>query len=310
MAMSGQVPSGLERHLDHLQGLEFVAREDARTRIMRALSVAREVLGMETAYLTRFTATHQEVLEVSGESSLVKFERGCSMPLERTYCRRMLEGEIPNLIRDTSKQPEVLDLSGALGINAYAAVPLELSDGRIYGTLCCLDHRPRPELDDRDALFLRVLARVAGDALEVAEVLEYPTAKPVERDDARARLSLWFAGAPRAAQAARLALQSLNDELAAEILWMTSLLVTELVTNSVRHAGIDATSAVGLDVVVGPTRVKATVSDPGPGFEPNPEMPQPDAEGGRGVPLIDSLAQDWGVESAQGTSVWFELSTT
>lgn len=83
---------------------------------------------------------------------------------------------------------------------------------------------------------------------------------------------------------------------------VVELLTSELVTNAVRHAHSTARVAVEL---VGP-RVRVSVTDDGPGV-PTTGHPSPDAESGRGLELVDSLAEQWGVTTLEvGKTVWFE----
>lgn len=83
---------------------------------------------------------------------------------------------------------------------------------------------------------------------------------------------------------------------------VVELLTSELVTNAVRHAHSTARVAVEL---VGP-RVRVSVTDDGPGV-PTTGHPSPDAESGRGLELVDSLAKQWGVTTLEiGKTVWFE----
>ena len=86
------------------------------------------------------------------------------------------------------------------------------------------------------------------------------------------------------------------------------LLVTELVTNSVVHAGTDV--ELHVDIGVGRTRVE--VVDRGAGALPMVSgVPGSDREGGRGIFLLDALAQEWGTRHfAGGKSVWFTLGVT
>ena len=81
------------------------------------------------------------------------------------------------------------------------------------------------------------------------------------------------------------------------------LLVSELVTNAVRHASSDRFE-VRLDV--GPDRLRLEVRDEGAGFEPE-IAPSDDGTGGYGLFIVDRLASRWGVERDPGGVIWLEL---
>lgn len=89
---------------------------------------------------------------------------------------------------------------------------------------------------------------------------------------------------------------------------ITLLLVSELVTNGVLHAGTAVGVAVGYD---GGTLAVAVTDGVPDGIEPGP-WSTPQARGapsGRGLRIVDALADDWGVSvHDQGKTVWFELS--
>jgi sigma-B regulation protein RsbU (phosphoserine phosphatase) len=84
------------------------------------------------------------------------------------------------------------------------------------------------------------------------------------------------------------------------------LLVTELVTNAIVHAGTDL--ALRLDTSDGGLRVEVVDSTPGHLLRP---QPLDDArEGGRGLFLLDALASSWGsTHTRAGKAVWFHLDT-
>jgi anti-sigma regulatory factor (Ser/Thr protein kinase) len=83
------------------------------------------------------------------------------------------------------------------------------------------------------------------------------------------------------------------------------LLVTELVSNSVRHA---RSETVVLKVVVGRGAVLTEVTDEGPGFDPRDPAPSGTNESGWGLFLVERLAHRWGVaHEDDATRVWFEL---
>jgi anti-sigma regulatory factor (Ser/Thr protein kinase) len=80
------------------------------------------------------------------------------------------------------------------------------------------------------------------------------------------------------------------------------LLVTELVTNAVRHAGA---ATVELVVLVGSRRVHVEVANAGGEFIARPRNGR---DSGWGLFLIDRLSDDWGVADKPGRQcVWFEL---
>ncbi len=86
-----------------------------------------------------------------------------------------------------------------------------------------------------------------------------------------------------------------------------TLLVSELVSNAVQHAdlGPDERITVRTDV---DGRVRVEVCDPGMGFEPAPRTDDLEEPGGWGLVLVESLAEDWGIERERGqTCVWFEF---
>jgi anti-sigma regulatory factor (Ser/Thr protein kinase) len=81
------------------------------------------------------------------------------------------------------------------------------------------------------------------------------------------------------------------------------LLTSELVTNAYRHAGTETRVSVRLDDDC--TRVE--VRDVGRG-EPELRPLDTDRVDGRGLQIVDALADRWGYHSnAGGTAVWFEL---
>jgi anti-sigma regulatory factor (Ser/Thr protein kinase) len=120
-------------------------------------------------------------------------------------------------------------------------------------------------------------------------------------------ISARFDRGPTAISAARHALTPLDERLDAPLLDDVRLLVSELVTNSVRHADGNGGGVVALDVKVNPDRVRVEVRDPGEGFEPKPRYEGQSEDSGWGLYLVDTLADRWGVARRGGTNVWFEI---
>jgi anti-sigma regulatory factor (Ser/Thr protein kinase) len=111
--------------------------------------------------------------------------------------------------------------------------------------------------------------------------------------------------------AARGALGPLRGAVDRETLESTTLLVTELVTNAVLHAGLrDDRDWIDLSVEVSEDLVRAGVTDHGGGFARPPPDPQVEDPSGWGLFLVSRLADRWGIERGQGTLVWFEIDRT
>jgi anti-sigma regulatory factor (Ser/Thr protein kinase) len=85
------------------------------------------------------------------------------------------------------------------------------------------------------------------------------------------------------------------------------LLVSELVTNSVRHV-VGSQEPVRLAVRIAGGKIRVEVHDGGAGFKPGRLEPR-GADGGFGLFLVERMASRWGVETRDGTRVWFELDT-
>jgi anti-sigma regulatory factor (Ser/Thr protein kinase) len=84
------------------------------------------------------------------------------------------------------------------------------------------------------------------------------------------------------------------------------LLVSELVTNAIRHGGADAATSLELELAVKPRTIRVEVKDPGEGFPLEPTA-DPDREGGWGLVLLDHLADRWGIERDLPHTIWFEI---
>jgi len=110
---------------------------------------------------------------------------------------------------------------------------------------------------------------------------------------------------PQAAGEARRALRSLAVPSATRD--TLALVVSELVTNAVRHAGLSAGASVDLRVTSSPGLVRLAVRDRGQGFSPPAceARADPLAVGGQGLVIIAALSEAWGVDCDEnGCTVW------
>ena len=110
----------------------------------------------------------------------------------------------------------------------------------------------------------------------------------------------------RAPRIARREVEKLAADIDPGVLRDALLLVSELVTNSIKHSG----SKDPITVRAWPRRsgLKVEVGDGGSGFDAGPRTADQRAEGGRGLLIVEALADRWGVSDAARTRVWFEVS--
>jgi anti-sigma regulatory factor (Ser/Thr protein kinase) len=130
-------------------------------------------------------------------------------------------------------------------------------------------------------------ARVdAGDTLEVSLPLD--------------------GGGPREARAV---VERLRGRIAPSVLEDAQLVVSELVTNAVRHSGVPDGGVVVLRVELTGTMVRLEVTDPGSGAVIAPRAPDLERGGGFGLHVVRALSERWGLEqvAAGGTRVWAQL---
>jgi len=133
------------------------------------LELARAEMSMDVAVLGEIRDGREVVQLVAGEAESFGLAVGASVPVEETFCRRLLEGRLGNVVRDVISDERVRDLevARAAGIGAYIGVPLTALDARLY-ILCCLAHERRPALGEQDVLFLRGLGETVIRELDLA----------------------------------------------------------------------------------------------------------------------------------------------
>ncbi len=107
------------------------------------------------------------------------------------------------------------------------------------------------------------------------------------------------------AEARRFIRSALGDEVDRETIELAELLTSELVTNAIRHGS----GHVSVELRSQAGTVAVSVSDDDAAMPVAPPE-EPLAVGGRGVRMVQRLAQDWGVsprENGPGKVVWFRL---
>jgi len=104
-------------------------------------------------------------------------------------------------------------------------------------------------------------------------------------------------------------LDRFGDRMDAGSVEVLSLLLTELVTNSIRHAGMDPNDWIEVVVHLEEDKIRVEVSDKGCRLVRTRLADPVIRTGGWGLVLVSRLADRWGVipSSSDAKTVWFEL---
>ena len=137
-------------------------------KIEEMLSAVREVLELDVAFVSEFAGDRMVFRALEGDAESFGWEEGNGFPIDESYCKRVLDGRVPNVVPDAKGEDATRDLrvTTEADIGSYVAVPLVLSDGRLFGTLCCVGHAPDPWLRERDLVLMEWVARQLIEQLE------------------------------------------------------------------------------------------------------------------------------------------------
>ena len=132
------------------------------------LSDVRRALRMDVAFVSELVGDELVLRALEGDAESFGWQEGESFPIDESYCKRVLDGRIPQVVPDARREDATKDLrvTSEADMGCYCAVALVLSDGRLYGTLCCVSHEPDPHLRERDLGIMERTARWLVEQLE------------------------------------------------------------------------------------------------------------------------------------------------
>jgi EAL domain-containing protein (putative c-di-GMP-specific phosphodiesterase class I) len=143
-------------------------RDDTEETLRVVLAGLREHLGLDVTFVGEFTAGCRRFRAVSDGPGRSGIEVGAADPLEQTYCARVADGRTPEHVPHAAYERSVaaLPATGEIPVGTHLSVPIRLSDGTVFGTLCGLTHEPDPLLQERELGVLRLVARLLATHLE------------------------------------------------------------------------------------------------------------------------------------------------
>jgi response regulator RpfG family c-di-GMP phosphodiesterase len=136
--------------------------------VERAVDAFRDFLGMEVAFVGQLTAGSEILRNVRGDGDSFGFSDGTRLRRELSYCQRILDGRLPNVIGDVraDARAATLPLTDAADVGSFVSVPIRFADGFLFGMLCAASHDTHADIGYRGHQFLNVFARMTADILE------------------------------------------------------------------------------------------------------------------------------------------------
>jgi GAF domain-containing protein len=140
----------------------------AREVLGKLLHAVRAHLHMEGAFVAQFEGGRRVFRVVDAEPGKCAVPVGASDPLEDSYCQRVVDGRLPELICNAQDLPAARELAvtEAFPVGAHLSIPLRLADGSIYGTFCCFSRAADYTLSPRDLELMRTFADIAATVIQ------------------------------------------------------------------------------------------------------------------------------------------------
>ena len=149
------------------------------------LTFLRQRLTFDLWAVTRREENDWIMLQVEDHGYGVK--EGSVFCWSDSFCSRMVEGEGPCIAPNVSAVQAYLEapIGRQVSIGAYIGIPIVLSDGSLFGTLCAINTHSMPEAITEELPMLRVLANLLSTILE-NELKGNDQQRQIERMEAEA----------------------------------------------------------------------------------------------------------------------------
>lgn len=151
-------------------------------RITDVLLMLRRQLRMDVVFVSEFIDGERVFRFVHGGAAL-GLQAGDAAPLEESYCQRVVQGRMPELVPDARELVARGELpDAAIEVGAHLSTPVVLSDGSVYGTVCCFSQSAQPDLQAGALACLRQCARLVARKVDVQQRLQFPTVEGIQPD--------------------------------------------------------------------------------------------------------------------------------
>jgi GAF domain-containing protein len=147
--------------------------------VTEMLQLLRQRLAMDVVFVSEFVDGERVFRYVDTPKNKPVIPVGHSDPLEQTWCQRVVDGRLPQFIADSSKLPDRASLPAApFPVGTYLSTPIFLSDGQVYGTLCCFSFSPNEQIHERDLKNLKSVATLVAKKISKSRAPRHAPTEP------------------------------------------------------------------------------------------------------------------------------------
>ncbi len=139
--------------------------------VSELLHAVRQRMEMDVVFVSEFVDGQRMFRYVDAAPGAPDIQAGESNPAEESVCQRVVEGRVPELVRDLAKVPKKDLPEIPFQIGAHLSTPIVLANKRIYGTLCCFSAAPRPELVQAHLDRLKMCATLVARKVDKSQAI-------------------------------------------------------------------------------------------------------------------------------------------
>jgi len=134
--------------------------------VPEVLKLLREHMHMDVVFVSEFTDGKRVFRHVDTSPQGKVIEAGQSDPLEESWCQRVVDGRLPELIHDATFLPADAAPKPPFPVGAHMSTPVVLKNGNVYGTLCCFSFAGNPNLAEQDLKKLKYTAQLTAAKID------------------------------------------------------------------------------------------------------------------------------------------------
>ncbi len=144
-----------------------VASQNMQEGVCEILSLLRNYMNMDVVFVSELLNGRRvfKYVDVNPERPVIT--AGDSSPLEQSWCQRVVDGRLPELIPNVADLPDKDQLPKFdYEIGTHISTPVMHSNGRLFGTLCAFSFSPNEAIRQDDLKNLKAVAAVLAEHLK------------------------------------------------------------------------------------------------------------------------------------------------